>query len=228
MVSHSSETKMTKLQMLKMLKDKVCQCTKCPELVASRKQIVFDNIDYENSDLNSQLAKGGNPNADLVFLGEAPGRTEDEIGKPFVGKAGQLLDVLISNIGLRREDVYILNVVKCHPDNNRAPYPEEAANCRPFLDLQLKVIHPRIIVCLGGVAAQNLLNTKDGVNRLRGSWYNYANAKVRVTFHPAYLLRNPKEKQQAWADFGVIAEEYRNGNRAKVPMLAPSIGAQTD
>lgn len=180
---------MHKREMLTLLQEKVCACSKCPELVNSRRQHVFGE---------------GNPNADLVFLGEAPGRTEDETGRPFVGRSGELLNVMLENIGLRREEVYILNVVKCHPDNNRAPLPEEADNCRPFLDLQLKIIRPKIIVCLGLVAAKNLLKTQEPLNKLRNAWYNQANYKVRVTYHPAYLLRNPAEKSKAWADFEAI------------------------
>lgn len=182
---------MNRRQMLDMLQEKVCACSKCPDLTASRTQHVFGT---------------GNPDAKIVFLGEAPGKTEDETGVPFVGKAGEVLNVLLTNCGLKREDVYILNTVKCRPERNRVPYPEERANCRSFLDLQLKVIGPRVIVCLGATAAQSLLNTKESVNNLRGSWYNYATAKVRVTFHPAYLLRNPSDKKRAWEDFQVIAE----------------------
>ena len=111
---------------------------------------------------------------------------------------------MLENIGLKREQVFILNVVKCHPDHNRVPSPEEAANCRPFLDLQLKVINPKIIVCLGAVAAKSLLNSQNPLNKLRNSWYNHGNSKVRVTFHPAYLLRNPAEKTKAWEDFEAI------------------------
>jgi DNA polymerase len=182
---------MQKLEMLNLLKDKVCQCNKCPDLVESRRQHVFGE---------------GNPNADIVFLGEAPGQTEDETGRPFVGKSGELLNVMLENINIKREDVYILNIVKCRPERNRNPFPEEAANCRPFLDLQLKVIRPKIIVCLGAVAAKNLLNSPESVNKLRGSWYNHANSKVRVTFHPSYLLRNPSDKAKAWEDFEVIKQ----------------------
>jgi DNA polymerase len=185
---------MKKSEALQMIQEKVCNCTKCPDLVASRRQTVFGS---------------GNPGARLVFLGEAPGRTEDEEGIPFVGAAGKLLNIMLENYEMKREDVYILNVVKCHPEHNRVPSPEEAANCRPFLDLQLKVIKPKVIVCLGATAARNLLNTKDSVNNLRGSWYNYNEARVRVTFHPAYLLRNRAEKGKAWEDMKAVMEELK-------------------
>lgn len=191
-------------QKLDLLKQKVCECSKCPELVNSRRQHVFGE---------------GNPNARLVFLGEAPGRTEDETGRPFVGRSGQLLDVMLGNIGLKRDDVYILNVVKCHPDNNRAPYPEEATNCRPFLDLQLKIINPKIIVCLGLVAAKNLLHTQNPLNKLRETWYNHDRAKVRVTFHPAYLLRNPSAKTEAWRDFETIKKGLEDDELGKLGLV---------
>lgn len=182
---------MNNQQKLDLLKEKVCDCSKCPELVASRRQHVFGE---------------GDPNAQLVFCGEAPGRTEDETGRPFVGRSGKLLDVMLENIGLKREQVFILNTVKCHPDNNRAPLPEESANCRPFLDLQLKILDPKIVVCLGGVAAKNLLKTQQSLSNMRNRWYSLDKAKVRVTFHPAYLLRNPAAKADAWEDFKAIRE----------------------
>lgn len=155
------------------------------------------------------MRKLGNPEAKLVFMGEAPGATENETGRPFVGKAGELLNILLENCGFKREEVYILNTVKCKPEHNRVPYPEERENCRPYLDLQLRVIAPKIIVCLGGTAANSLLNLTSSVNNLRGEWYNHGNARVRVTFHPSYLLRNPSDKQKAWEDFQTIKEAYR-------------------
>lgn len=189
---------MQKQEMLRLIQEKVTVCTKCPDLVNSRRQTVFGE---------------GNPNADIVFCGEAPGKTEDETGRPFVGRAGELLDILIQNCGWQRQDVFILNICKCRPEYNRTPTKEEADNCRPFLDLQLKVINPKIIVCLGATAAQNLLKTTDSVNKLRGLWYNYVNshvnAKVRVTFHPAYLLRNPADKEKAWDDFREILNQWK-------------------
>jgi DNA polymerase len=157
----------------------------------------------------------GNPNADIVFCGEAPGKTEDKEGRPFCGEAGRLLDNIIKACGWKRDEVYILNTVKCHPDNNRVPSQEEVANCRPYLDLQLKVIKPKIIVCLGATAAQNLLKCAEPVSKLRNSWYHYVNepvkAKVRVTFHPAYLLRNPADKSKVWDDMQEVLKELHNG-----------------
>jgi uracil-DNA glycosylase len=185
---------MQKSEMLTLLDQKVCACTKCPDLVASRKQTVFGE---------------GNPDATVVFMGEAPGRTEDEEGRPFCGQAGKLLDNIIKSCGWERQDVYILNTVKCHPEHNRVPSPEEATNCRGFLDLQLKVINPKIIVCLGATAAQSLLNINQPVSKLRNSWYHYLKAKVRVTFHPAYLLRNPKEKTKTWEDMQAVLDELK-------------------
>lgn len=186
---------MMKLEMLNLLREKVCGCKKCPDLVNSRIQTVFGE---------------GNADAKLVFLGEAPGSTENQTGRPFVGRSGELLDIMMANIGLKREDVFILNVVKCHPEHNRNPFPAEVDNCMPFLDLQLKIIRPKIIVCLGAVAAKNLLKTSESLNKLRGLWYNHGNSKVRVTYHPAYLLRSPAEKTKAWDDFEAIKEGMKN------------------
>lgn len=180
--------------MLEMVQEKIRQCTKCPELVQNR----INTVPGE-----------GNTNAKLVFIGEAPGATENQTGRPFVGKAGQLLDVLLENCGIKRDEVFILNTICCKPEHNRIPYHDEMANCRPFLDLRLKVIDPRIIVCLGATAAKSLLGETNSVNNLRNEWYNYGNARVRVTFHPSYLLRNPADKKKAWDDFQVIKEAYR-------------------
>lgn len=198
---------MNKAKRLQLLNEKVCNCTKCPDLVSSRTRTVFGE---------------GNPNSRIVFCGEAPGRTEDELGRPFVGRAGELLNILLNNCGLNREDVYILNIVKCRPEYNRVPTPQESKNCRPFLDLQLKTISPKIIVCLGATAAQNLLGVKTAVNNLRGNWFDYNNSKVRVTFHPAYLLRNPSEKAKAWDDFQVIKGELDNVHSSDSISVNPS------
>lgn len=187
---------MTKGDMLTLLGSKVHTCEKCPDLVASRRQPVFGE---------------GDPNARVVFMGEAPGRTEDKENRPFCGESGRLLDNIIKACGWRREDVYILNTVKCHPDWNRTPTPEETCNCRPYLELQLKIIRPRIIICLGAVAAQNLLGTTESVNSLRSRWHEYSHppvrAKVRVTFHPAYILRNPADKGKIWEDMKAVLGE---------------------
>lgn len=197
---------MTKLEMLKLLKAKVCQCQKCPELVANRTQIVFDNINYDE---DNHLAKSGNPDTRIVFLGEAPGKDEDLQGKPFVGKAGQLLNNVLLACGFKREEVYICNILKCRPPGNRTPSPEEATCCRPILDLQLKVINPTHIVCLGACAAQNLLGVKTPISLLRGEWFECDGRKVLCTFHPAYLLRNPIAKKDMWDDMQLLLKEIR-------------------
>ena len=176
--------------------DKVSRCKKCQELVANRTQTVFGD---------------GSPNAKIVFCGEGPGGDEDKQGVPFVGRAGKLLDNILQACNLKREEVYILNIVKCRPPGNRNPLPEEAKNCRPFLDLQLRVIRPTYIVCLGAVAAQNLLGLKTPISMLRGEWREYRcpdfTAKVLCTYHPAYLLRNPAAKKDAWEDMKMLLKD---------------------
>ena len=142
----------------------------------------------------------GNPHAELVFVGEGPGHDEDVQGIPFVGRAGQLLTQMISAMGLSREDVYIANVVKCRPPENRAPEKDEVATCLPFLLRQLTNINPKVIVCLGSVAAQALLNTNKAISHFRGQWLDFRGAKLMATYHPAYLLRNPHAKPEVWAD----------------------------
>jgi DNA polymerase len=142
----------------------------------------------------------GNPHADLVFVGEGPGHDEDVQGIPFVGRAGQLLTQMINAMGLSREDVYIANIVKCRPPENRAPEKDEIATCLPFLLRQLANINPKVIVCLGSVAAQALLNTNKAISHFRGQWLDFRGAKLMATYHPAYLLRNPHAKPEVWAD----------------------------
>jgi DNA polymerase len=146
----------------------------------------------------------GNPRAELVFVGEAPGAEEDAQGVPFVGAAGQLLTKIIEAMGLARADVYIANIIKCRPPGNRNPRPEEIASCEPFLVAQLNIIHPKVICALGTFAAQTLLKTKDPISRLRGRWHAYQGIPLMPTFHPAYLLRNPSEKKTVWADVQVV------------------------
>lgn len=146
----------------------------------------------------------GNPNADLMFIGEGPGFEEDRQGIPFVGPAGQLLTKIINAIDLNRDDVYIANVVKCRPPGNRDPEPEEVEECRPFLDRQIDTIRPKVICALGRVAAQNLLKTEEGITRIRGRIYSYRGAKLVPTFHPAYLLRNAEKKRECWEDMKLI------------------------
>ena len=159
-------------------------CTRC-KLHKARTNIVFGV---------------GNPKAQLVFVGEGPGRDEDEQGEPFVGRAGKLLTQMIEAMGLRRQDVYICNVVKCRPPENRLPEKDEIATCSPYLLRQLDVIKPKVICCLGACAAQTLLNTNQGISRYRGEFFDYRGAKLIATYHPAYLLRNPNAKGDVWKD----------------------------
>lgn len=186
---------MDKQEKLTLLNDKVKTCQKCAELVEYRTQTVFGE---------------GNPNTQIVFLGEAPGKNEDEQGRPFVGKAGQLLDNILKACGFERAQVYILNILKCRPPSNRVPTPEEATNCRPFLDLQLKIIAPKYIVCMGASAAQYLLDSKIPISQMRKTWYNYQGVKVICTFHPAYLLRNPEAKKEMWDDLQILLADLQS------------------
>ncbi len=163
-------------------------CRRC-KLCAGRKQIVFGS---------------GNPRARLVFVGEGPGAEEDAQGLPFVGAAGQLLTKMIVAMGLKRDDVYICNVVKCRPPGNRNPEPEEIAACEPFLRAQLQCIGPEVVVALGKFAAQTLLREGTPITRLRGQWRTYQGMKLMPTFHPAYLLRNPAEKKPCWEDLKAV------------------------
>ena len=174
---------------LNIIEQEVRKCEQCAELAAGRTQTVFGD---------------GNPQARLCFLGEAPGRDEDRQGVPFVGRAGKLLNDIIEACTWQREDVYILNVIKCRPPENRNPAPEEAENCRGFLQRQLEIIKPEYICCLGTVAAQNLLDTKETIGRLRGQFHEYQGIKVLATYHPAYLLRNPSAKRQVWDDMQML------------------------
>jgi uracil-DNA glycosylase family 4 len=164
-------------------------CTRCKLHTLGRKQIVFGV---------------GNPDADLMFVGEAPGGEEDIQGIPFVGRAGQLLTKIIEAINLKREDVYIANVIKCRPPGNRNPEQDEVETCEPFLFKQIDIIKPKVIVALGKFGAQTLLRTLDPISRLRGRVYNYRGAKLVPTFHPAYLLRNPASKREVWEDMKLV------------------------
>lgn len=146
----------------------------------------------------------GNPHATLMFVGEAPGADEDAQGEPFVGRAGQLLNKILAAINMKREDVYICNILKCRPPNNRTPMPEEVELCIPYLKKQIALIKPRLIVCLGLTAAQNLLQINDSLTKLRGRTLQFENIPLRVTYHPAALLRNPNWKQPTWEDFQAI------------------------
>jgi DNA polymerase len=154
----------------------------------------------------------GSPDARLVFLGEAPGADEDRQGEPFVGRAGKLLtDIIEKGMRLRRRDVYILNILKCRPPGNRNPLPEEASNCREYLDWQLAVIQPEFICCLGAVAAQNLLDTTAPIGKLRGRFFDSHGARVMCTYHPAYVLRFPEAKRKVWEDIQMLMAEMGLG-----------------
>ena len=161
------------------------ECTRCKLHALGRRHVVFGS---------------GNPNADLMFVGEAPGADEDEQGVPFVGRAGQLLTKIIEAIGLRRDDVYIANVIKCRPPGNRNPEPDEVATCEPFLAQQIDIVKPRVIVALGTFAAHLLLRTDAPISRIRGVVHQYRGATLIPTFHPAYLLRSPDRKREVWDD----------------------------
>jgi len=153
----------------------------------------------------------GNPKARLMFVGEGPGRDEDLQGEPFVGRAGQLLtDIITKGMGLKREDVYIANVIKCRPPDNRNPEPDEVESCEPFLKKQIDLVRPEIIVALGKFAVQTLLRSKVPITRLRGNWHTYHGIKLMPTFHPAYLLRNPGDKKFVWEDIKKVIHELRS------------------
>jgi DNA polymerase len=157
----------------------------------------------------------GNPNADLMFVGEAPGADEDIQGEPFVGRAGQLLTKIIEAIELKREDVYIANVIKCRPPGNRNPEPDEVEQCEPFLFRQIDTIKPKVIVALGKFGAQCLLRTVEPITRLRGREFKYRDAILIPTYHPAYLLRNPSAKRDVWQDMKRVREILRQGESGR-------------
>ena len=177
---------------LAIIRQEVSACRLCDELASTRTQTVFGV---------------GNPHARLCFLGEAPGADEDRQGEPFVGRAGQLLTKIIEACTLTRDDVYILNVLKCRPPGNRTPLPDEVSNCRVFLDRQLNLIRPEYICCLGAVAAQTLLDTQTPISRMRGKYFDYQGIRVMCTYHPAYLLRNPAAKKEVWEDMKMLMRD---------------------
>jgi uracil-DNA glycosylase len=154
----------------------------------------------------------GNPHADLMFVGEAPGRDEDLQGEPFVGRAGQLLTRIIEAMGMKRQDVYIANVIKCRPPNNRNPETDEIARCEPYLIRQIALVQPRLIVALGTFGAQTLLKTKLPISQLRGRFHTYQGVKLMPTFHPAFLLRNPERKRAVWEDMQMVQRELRQAS----------------
>ena len=189
---------------LKLIREELGDCTRCRLHKQGRKQIVWGV---------------GNPEADLMFIGEAPGADEDIQGEPFVGRAGQLLTNMIKAMGLSREEVYIANIIKCRPPNNRTPERDECETCSPFLMRQIAVIKPKVIVALGAVAAKTLLAINDSMSNLRGRWYefrptgvrsndpNRSSAKLAVTYHPAFVLRDPRQKKEAWKDLQMVMKE---------------------
>jgi len=189
-------------QALRLIREDLGDCTRCVLHKQGRKQIVFGV---------------GNPRADLMFIGEAPGADEDQQGEPFVGRAGQLLNNMIKAMGLRREDVYIANIIKCRPPGNRTPEREECETCSPFLMRQIAVIRPKVIVALGAVAAKTLLAINAPMAELRGHWYDFRGTKLAVTYHPAFLLRDPRQKSEAWKDLQMVMKEL--GLRAPVKSI---------
>jgi uracil-DNA glycosylase len=188
-----------KTELLASVRERVRVCTKCAHLACSRTQTVFGV---------------GNPDAELMFIGEAPGVDEDRQGEPFVGRAGQLLTRIIETMGLIREEVYIANILKCRPDmpagsfGNRAPTPAEMQTCRPYLVEQIDIIQPKVLVALGAVAVEGLLGTRATMRELRGRWHSYNGTPLMITYHPAYLLRNqaPSEKRKVWEDMLQVLE----------------------
>jgi uracil-DNA glycosylase len=177
---------------LQAIQDDIGDCTRCPLAYAGRRKIVFGD---------------GSPSARLMFVGEGPGADEDASGIPFVGKAGQLLNNMIAAMGLARADVYIANIVKCRPPANRVPEPVEANTCSQFLLRQIDVVQPEVIVALGSTAAMYLLGVKRSLSSLRGTWHSCRGAKVAVTYHPAFLLRDPNMKGEAWKDLQMVMGE---------------------
>ena len=188
-----------KAKLLGLIQSRVSVCTKCPNLASSRTQTVFGV---------------GHPDADIMFIGEAPGADEDAQGEPFVGRAGQLLTRIIETMGLTRADVYIANILKCRPDmppgssGNRPPTPIEMQTCRPYLMEQIDLIQPKVLVALGAAAVEGLLGTRGTMRELRGRWHSYNGMPLMITYHPAYLLRNqsPSEKRKVWEDMLQVLE----------------------
>jgi DNA polymerase len=189
----------SKAERLEEVRARVLVCELCPHLAASRTQVVFGT---------------GNPDAEIMFIGEAPGADEDRQGEPFVGRAGQLLTKIIQTMGFAREDVYIANVLKSRPDmppgepGNRPPSPEEMKNCLPFLIEQIHIVQPKVLVALGATAVEGLLGTRGTMRELRGRWHSFENTPLMITYHPSYLLRNqtPAEKRKVWDDMLLVLE----------------------
>ncbi|MEO6119489.1 MAG: uracil-DNA glycosylase [Terriglobales bacterium] len=187
-IESGAKTETDKPPALQLIRNDIGDCTRC-RLHEQRTNIVFGV---------------GNMDADIMFVGEGPGADEDASGEPFVGRGGQLLNNMITAMGIRREDVYIANVVKCRPPGNRTPERDECDTCSPFLLKQIEVIKPKVIVALGAVAAKNLLQMNDTMANLRGRIYDFRNTQLVVTYHPAYLLRDPRQKGEAWKDLQMV------------------------
>ncbi len=200
-IPHAEQSVADPITALKLIREDLGDCTRCKLHKQGRKQIVFGV---------------GNPRADLMFVGEGPGADEDMQGEPFVGRAGQLLNNMIKAMGIRREDVYIANVVKCRPPGNRTPERDECETCSPFLMRQIAVVKPKVVVALGAVASKSLLAMNASMSELRGRFYDFMPAGARnidptwqgtklvVTYHPAYLLRDPRQKGEAWKDLQMV------------------------
>ena len=179
-------------QALRIIREDIGDCTRCRLHQQGRKQIVFGV---------------GDPKAELMFIGEAPGADEDQQGEPFVGRAGQLLTNMIKAMGIRREDVYIANIIKCRPPGNRTPERDECETCSPFLMRQIAAIKPKAIVALGAVAAKTLLAINAPMSEFRGRWYDFRGTKLAVTYHPAFLLRDPRQKKETWKDLQMVMKD---------------------
>ncbi len=186
---------------LRLIREDIGDCTRCKLHKQGRKQIVFGV---------------GNPNADLMFIGEAPGADEDQQGEPFVGRSGQLLTNMIKAMGLSREQVYIANIIKCRPPGNRQPEHDECETCSPFLMRQIAAIKPKAIVALGAVAAKTLLAVSAPMSELRGQWFDFQGTKLAVTYHPAFLLRDPRQKKETWKDLQMVMKDL--GLKAPPPL----------
>ena len=191
------------VQALRLIREGLGDCTRCRLSRQGRKQIVFGV---------------GNPKAELMFIGEAPGADEDQQGEPFVGRAGQLLNNMIKAMGLRREDVYIANIIKCRPPGNRTPERDECETCSPFLMRQIAAIKPKAIVALGAVAAKTLLAINAPMSEFRGRWFDFRGTKLAVTYHPAFLLRDPRQKKETWKDLQMVMK--------KLGMAIPAKGVE--
>jgi len=191
------------VEALRLIREDLGDCTRCRLSKQGRKQIVFGV---------------GNPKAELMFIGEAPGADEDQQGEPFVGRAGQLLNNMIKAMGLRREDVYIANIIKCRPPGNRTPERDECETCSPFLMRQIAAIKPKVIVALGAVAAKTLLAINAPMSEFRGRWFDFRGTKLAVTYHPAFLLRDPRQKKETWKDLQMVMK--------KLGMAIPAKGVE--